>query len=90
MSATDLAKLLRVTPVAIWMWEKRGTMPRATTLEAMAEIFGVTQEFLLTGKKIDAEKHIDVPLVPAEQPLEELMRAIEAKGFHVSVRLKTE
>jgi transcriptional regulator with XRE-family HTH domain len=93
MTASALAKLLGVTPAAIWMWEKKGSIPRASTINAIAKAFQVTREFLITGKKMNGQK-LDgdsIPLAPSEdQPLEQLMRAIEAKGFHVSVRLKTE
>jgi transcriptional regulator with XRE-family HTH domain len=97
MNATALARLLDVTPAAIWMWEKKGSMPRESTLDAIAKAFDTSKEFLMTGTKANGvsgasvNKTTSPPLVPSnEWPLEELMRAIEAKGFLVSVRLKPE
>ena len=94
MSAAILAKLLGVTSPAVWAWENNGATPRKSTLDAIAKTFDTSPEFLLTGKttngaSIDKE---NVPsIVPSdERPLEELMRAIESRGFRVSVTLKTE
>ena len=93
MNAAALARLLGVSPAAIWTWEKNRAIPREATLDAISKAFGVSKEFLVTGKKINVESHDgdSIPLsLRDEQPLEQLIRAIEAKGFHVSVRLKTE
>jgi transcriptional regulator with XRE-family HTH domain len=94
MNAAALARLLDVTPAAIWTWEKKGSTPRESTLDAIAKAFDTSKEFLVTGKKAheaSINKMTSPPLAPSnEWPLEELMRAIEAKGFLVSVRLKPE
>jgi transcriptional regulator with XRE-family HTH domain len=88
MSASDLARLANVTPTAVWNWEKNGVVPRRETLAQIAQVLGVTKEFLRTGAK-DAGEDWDSVMVDSkkldEVPLEDLMRAIEAKGFAVSV-----
>lgn len=92
MSASDLARLVNVTPTAVWNWEKNGVAPRRETLGQIAQVLGVTIEYLRTGAKKSGE---DSELVATTSsrldtvPLEDLMRAIEAKGFSVSVSPKS-
>ena len=92
MSASDLARLADVTPTAVWNWEKNGVVPRRETLAQIAQVLGVTKEFLRTGAK-DTGGDWDTVMIDSkkldEVPLEDLMRAIEAKGFSVSVSPKS-
>jgi transcriptional regulator with XRE-family HTH domain len=92
LSATAFAKLAHVTPAAVWQWENNGTEPRDATLATIAQTFGVTKDFLLTGKE-NADKIKMCESAPiasisrlSDASLEELIRAIEAKGFLVSIR----
>lgn len=93
MNVAEFAKLIDVSPAAIWHWEHRGTQPRSGTVEAIAQKLGVSRSFLETGKAGTAEKQIGgnagVKPSAGEMTLEELMRAIEAKGFDVYVKSKT-
>lgn len=50
MNKSQLAKLLKVSPTAVWNWEENGVMPRSTMLSAIAKALGVTEAFLLTGQ----------------------------------------
>jgi transcriptional regulator with XRE-family HTH domain len=92
MSASDLARLAGVTPAAVWNWEKNGVVPRRETLAQVAQVLGVTKEYLRTGTN-DSDDVIDsagaVSMKLDAFPLEDLMRAIEAKGFSVSVSPKS-
>lgn len=94
MSASALAKIANVTPASVYQWEKRGASPRSETLTTIAETFGVTTEYLLTGtRKGDSVKTVvarsSQTLATAEElSLEDLIRKIEAKGFFVSIRCK--
>jgi transcriptional regulator with XRE-family HTH domain len=92
MSASDLARLADVTPTAVWNWEKNGVAPRRETLAQIAQVLGVTKEFLRTGAKGNGEDW-DTVMIDSKKldavPLEDLMRAIEAKGFSVSVSPKS-
>ena len=56
MSASDLARLLGVTPTAVWNWEKNAVTPRPETLTSIAQILGVSEAFLLTGASGEAVK----------------------------------
>jgi transcriptional regulator with XRE-family HTH domain len=92
MSASDLARLADVTPTAVWNWEKNGVVPRREKLSQVAQVLGVTKEFLRTGAKGTGEDWDSVMIDSRkldEVPLEDLMRAIEAKGFAVSVSPKS-
>jgi SOS-response transcriptional repressor LexA len=46
----QLAKIAGVSSPAVTEWEKDGYLPKAASLEAMANEFGVTTEYILTGK----------------------------------------
>jgi transcriptional regulator with XRE-family HTH domain len=48
-TASAFAKLVGVTPTAVWNWEKNSTMPRRPALEAIARVLGVTINFLYYG-----------------------------------------
>ena len=48
---SQLAKLVGVTPTAVWNWEKNGITPRRPALEQIAKVLGVSPSFLLTGKE---------------------------------------
>jgi transcriptional regulator with XRE-family HTH domain len=49
MSASELARLVHVTPTAVWNWENSGTRPRQGALSSIARVLGVTNDFLLSG-----------------------------------------
>ena len=49
-SQADLAKRLRISPSAVGMYEQGRREPAADILIAMADIFGVSTDYLLTGK----------------------------------------
>jgi transcriptional regulator with XRE-family HTH domain len=96
LTATDLAKLANVTAAAVWNWEKHGRIPRSATVSTLANKLGVSEEYLLTGDRSDnipsvSAIHSVVPNLEhgmsiRDASLEDLIAAIEAKGFLVSVR----
>jgi transcriptional regulator with XRE-family HTH domain len=49
ISQVALAKLLRVSKLSVWKWERRGVIPHPKTVRALANTFGVTERFLLEG-----------------------------------------
>jgi transcriptional regulator with XRE-family HTH domain len=89
MSVGDLAKAVRVTRAAVWHWEKRGRLPRSSTREDLAHALGVDTGYLEGRQPL-------VPSIVPEHPtreaqdfsLEELIKAIEAKGFLVRISSK--
>ena len=52
MSQAQLAQALQISPSAVGMYEQGRREPSADTLVALSEIFGVTTDYLLTGKPI--------------------------------------
>jgi transcriptional regulator with XRE-family HTH domain len=95
MTPTELAEILKVTPAAVWHWENAGTVPRGETLNLVAQTFSVARSYLETGEQAqlgddseEAASH-SRPAVE-EMSLEELMRAIEDRGFEVYVRSKND
>ncbi|UVO39396.1 helix-turn-helix domain-containing protein [Bradyrhizobium arachidis] len=89
MTITELARRIDVTPPAIWHWEKRGRMPKPATIKAVAKVLDVSSEFLENGVHIvstqDHGPSDQISMRPDEMSLEQLIRAIEAKGFHVRI-----
>lgn len=51
ISASEFARLVGVTPTAVWNWEKNSVTPRRPALEQIAKTLGVSVSFLLTGKE---------------------------------------
>jgi transcriptional regulator with XRE-family HTH domain len=93
LNVTELAKRLNVSHAAIWHWENRGTKPRSSTVGAIAAALGVPRGFLeigaqsnVEGSSVAAPAALSVPQRAGALTLEELIRAIEAKGFDVYVR----
>ena len=95
MSASDLARLTEVTPTAVWNWENNGIRPRPDTLATIAQVLGVTKDYLLAGERQDSSEirgnttATATATAVAEMSLEDLIRAIGAKGFEVTIRPKT-
>jgi transcriptional regulator with XRE-family HTH domain len=54
LSASELARRVDVTPTAVWNWENDNTQPRYLTLIRIAEVLGVSADFLETGSEIDS------------------------------------
>lgn len=52
-SQAELAQRLRVSPSAIGMYEQGRREPSAATLVAMSQVFGVSTDYLLTGKPLN-------------------------------------
>lgn len=50
LSQAELARRLKVSPSAIGMYEQGRREPSGQTLVAMAELFGVSTDYLLTGQ----------------------------------------
>ena len=91
LKTAELARRIHASPAAIWHWEHRGTVPRSGTLSAIAQVLGVSRSFLETGKTVDGENEVGgMPSAADQMSLEQLMRAIEAKGFDVYVRSKSD
>jgi transcriptional regulator with XRE-family HTH domain len=92
LNVSELAKRISVSPAAIWHWENRGTRPRSPTIGAIADALGVARGYLESGTESarGAKDTLAAGVVArksaADLSLEELLRAIEAKGFDVYVR----
>ncbi len=77
LSQQALARRLRVSSSAVGMYEQGRRTPPAETLLALAEVFGVTTDFLLTGSPSER----DLPAVRA-------LFAAAARRMEGSVRLR--
>lgn len=49
LTQAQLAKVAGVSSPAVTEWEKDSYQPKAASLEAMANLFGVTTEYIMTG-----------------------------------------
>lgn len=54
-SQGELAKKLSISPSAIGMYEQGRREPSAQTLAALAQIYGVSMEYLVTGRPRESE-----------------------------------
>lgn len=51
-SQAELARKLQVSPSAVGMYEQGRREPSAAILVSMSQVFGVTTDYLLTGKPL--------------------------------------
>lgn len=57
LSQAELAQRIRVSPSAVGMYEQGRREPSADMLVAMAQVFGVSTDYLLTGKPVCEMDH---------------------------------
>ena len=70
LTQVQLAKIAGVSSPAVTEWEKDGYLPKAASLEAIANEFGVTTEYILTGKGIATNNTTNVtPISPKMAPV---------------------
>jgi transcriptional regulator with XRE-family HTH domain len=50
ISQSELAKLVGLSPAAIWHWESKGRVPRRKTLARLAGALKVSERYLSEGK----------------------------------------
>lgn len=91
MSASDLARLLDVSPTAVWNWEKNGVTPRPDMLASIAQVLGVSEVFLLTGgsNTVAADSNRTVAEV-IEDAQREIASITGMPGDRVRVRVEFE
>lgn len=87
-SASELARLVRVTPTAVWNWEKNGVQPRPEAQSALAKVLGVTTEYLITGEDEGRDDETQTPAVILENARIEIARltgfALDSVNISVS------
>jgi transcriptional regulator with XRE-family HTH domain len=92
LTPSALARSAGVSPAAIWQWEHNGVLPRKPTLAKLAAKLAVTEDFLLTGNASEPSRLSAPSISPSrdleDTSLEDLIRAIEGKGFLVTLRSK--
>ena len=66
---SDFYKAIGIIPQAYYDWKKKGQIPYATTALKVAHFFGVTVEYLITGKD-------ENPLQAKVNELQEKLREI--------------
>lgn len=91
ISQTELARLLGVTRSACSQWESSGgTAPRRERLEQLAQLLGVSFEWLATGRggggshAFEAQAENNPELPPDQQELLNLYRRLPAR-FRLAV-----
>ena len=66
LSQQGLAGLMNVTHQAVSKWEKGQALPDTETLLALAKLFGISMEDLLTGKLPKAPEEEAAPEIRSE------------------------
>lgn len=91
MSASELARLVKVSPTAVWNWEERDRKPHSETLAALAKVLAVTPEYLLSGNGGSATEAIKRKETVAEVVEEARFRIATLTGFSPEkVKLRVE
>ena len=49
MSKSELARLVKVSPTAVWNWEENDRKPHSETLTSLAKVLAVSPEYLFSG-----------------------------------------
>lgn len=75
LTQAQLAKIAGVSSPAVTEWEKDSYLPKAASLEAMANEFGVTTEYILTGKTTGS---LDNNIVPVTSKLLPVLSWVQA------------
>lgn len=81
VSCSKAAQEMGINKGTVSVWRNKGTRPQAAQLEKIAEYFGVTVDYLLTGEKekapgITAESEIEKALAQATPEQRELINGI--------------
>jgi len=97
LSSSELARASGVSSTSVWKWENGGFIPRAQKIEILAKVLHVSGDWLLRGQPMGAVG----PVVsqphnggdraegdPIDSSLEELIKAINRKGFLVTITNK--
>ncbi|MDE5601143.1 MAG: helix-turn-helix domain-containing protein [Clostridia bacterium] len=84
MTQDEAATAINVTKQAISKWENDRGLPDVSSLGALAELYSVSIDYLLTGSEI--EKEVEVvekeKIVEVEKPLtEEMIKALQLRNF---------
>ena len=78
LSQLELAQRLKISPSAVGMYEQGRREPALEVVVAMSEIFGVSTDYLLTGKGRDSAEEKNLSQM--------LLRRLEAVGLHLEER----
>lgn len=83
ITASELARLVGVTPTAVWNWEKNSITPRRPALEAIAKVLGVTTGFLVYGVEAEVAARPQVTASVASILDDARARLAEATGLAI-------
>ena len=75
LTQAQLAKIAGVSSPAVTEWEKDSYLPKAASLEAIANEFGVTAEYILTGKTTSS---LDNNIIPVTSKLLPVLSWVQA------------
>lgn len=81
MSPSELARLVKVSPTAVWNWEGKDRKPHSETLAALAKVLAVSPEYLLSGNGASATDAIKLKETVADVVEEARSRIATLTGF---------
>lgn len=79
LTQVQLAKIAGVSSPAVTEWEKDSYLPKAASLEAMANEFGVTTEYILSGRGTEFQR--DSNVVPVSPKMAPVLSWVQAGVF---------
>ena len=82
LTQVQLAKIAGVSSPAVTEWEKDSYLPKAASLDAIANKFGVTTEYILTGKgDPEAMKKGHSNVIPVSPRMAPVLSWVQAGNF---------
>lgn len=82
LTQVQLAKIAGVSSPAVTEWEKDSYLPKAASLEAIANKFGVTTEYILTGKgDPDAMQKEKTNVIPVKARMAPVLSWVQAGNW---------
>jgi transcriptional regulator with XRE-family HTH domain len=81
LTASQLSRLVGVTPAAVWFWEKKGFSPDNPSLDRIARALGVSTHYLLNGKQELTETEVESPPIVASILEDARARIARATGL---------
>jgi transcriptional regulator with XRE-family HTH domain len=70
LSRAELAKLVNVTPPAVYNWEQNDKLPRRKGLTDLCRVLGVAEDYLVRGKGVAGAV---APTVAATRSVEQIL-----------------
>ncbi|MES0073346.1 helix-turn-helix domain-containing protein [Mesorhizobium sp. M0058] len=73
LSASEMARLVNVTPTAVWNWRNGNSVPRPQALSAVAVALDVPEDYLVKGTEPQNDDTPSTPGKPETRSIAEML-----------------